>query len=275
MFFLNFESGLGKYIMSTDNFREIPPAKIAQLPGTSRGYRPLVGTIQRLPPQCKARIEKYIPAYGRLLTFLGFKKDNLNDEEFLKKHIELGNLEIVKYLFTNTKYEKFIIREMASKYGQIHILDWAIHLDTPPSFHPYLCAKAAGAGQLETLQWLRAQDPPCPWDNYVLPKASQYGHLEILKWARSQNPPCPWDEHVCEQAASQGQLDVLKWLRAQDPPCPWNKWVCYTAAQHGHLDVLKWLRAQDPPCPWDRSLYDYANHSNQHAVVEWVVEQGL
>jgi hypothetical protein len=62
-------------------------------------------------------------------------------------------------------------------------------------------------------------------------------------------------------------------MRAQDPPCPWDEQACNFAAHSGNLEMLQWLRAQDPPCPWDARTCTAATREGHLEMLQWMRAQ--
>ncbi len=178
-----------------------------------------IDKLKNLPPQCKQRIHKYIPAYGRLLNFLGFPHDNLTLEQFVFAHVKQGNLEIIKW-------------------SQIdgYMVSWCEQ-------------EAADLGHLHILKWAREHTYPC--DDVTSLLAAAGGHINVLEWLK-KNTKFKMAAYLCDAAVEGNSLKGLKWLRAQDPPCRWSKSTSDTAKRLNHLHLLKWMREQNPPCPGSR-----------------------
>ncbi len=241
-------------IVTTDNFGEIPTAKLSLL-----------------PPQCKARIQKYTPAYGRLLNFIGFPHDHMDDQAMFARHLELGNLEIMKLIrpWTDLEFWDESVCSRAIRWGHLHIVKWAfLHIHS--ASHNVLCT-AASVGNIEILEW--AFEKKLSTHN-AYRTAARFGQLDALKWLRAQDPTSQWESKICLYAARHGKLEVLKWVRSQDPPCPWDEWTCASAARSGYLITLKWLRGQDPPCPWDDYTQTYARIYGHPDVHQWAIDNG-
>jgi hypothetical protein len=129
-----------------------------------------------------------------------------HQKKLCKKAAELGQLDVLQYLFSN---------------GSV--------------WDNRCCSTAALNGHLDVLKWLHENG--CPWDSGTCANAALSGHLNVLQWARENG--CPWDESTCACAASSGHFDVLEWAHNND--CPWDEKTSAFAARDGHGQILEWV----------------------------------
>ncbi len=120
----------------------------------------------------------------------------------------------------------------AVELGRLDILKWLKKNGCP--WNVNTCSYAAKNGHLELLKWAQAQG--CLWSyNRMCHHAAQYGQLDILKWCK--NNGCTLDAQVCALAASFGSLEIIQYLRGAG--CEWDDSTCMNAAKKCHLHVLK------------------------------------
>ncbi len=183
--------------------------------------------IKTLPPQCKHRIAKYIPAYSYLLDFLGFPRGKLTYGDFMDAHTRFGNIRVVKLSYDASK-------------------DHYHHGDTST-------ACAAESGSIEMVK-LIGRFSGVMWSSEANQAAAKHGHLELLKWAYSK---CYYvNRHLSALSAIEGgHLDVLKWLRSNEYGWNITEYIA-TAVVFKQPHIEKWIRetgdlqlCKDPELP--------------------------
>ncbi len=191
--------------------------------------------------------------------------------------IENGDLQTLKERKPRAPVIVNQVCRFASKFGQMHILKWAItEADPPfPATSIHICANLVLFGNLEDLIW--ATEHSCPLSLACMENAARHNYRNIVVWLREHG--CAWDGSVTAAAAEGGHLEMLEMLREQNPDdrCPWDTRCCNRAAQNGNIQMLKWLR--DPTkasgvCAWGNSVCYDAIFSGNVELAKWAYEEG-
>lgn len=123
----------------------------------------------------------------------------------------------------------------AMELGRLDILKWLAQNNIYPA--EYATAFAAAHGKLELLKWLD-QNGIHPIEDDVT-SAMMNGQLEVVKWLVQIKRFYP-SQDIINGAAASGQLEVLKWLAQAYNLYP-NQDGADDAAAYDETDVLKWL----------------------------------
>lgn len=137
------------------------------------------------------------------------KQDDLRDERWCEKAASTGDIELIKFGYTNGHSLKggmmSAIRNgywECVKYMHGNGCEWPI----------YACKQAIQHGHLHLVSLLH--DHGCPWDDLTIPEAVRCGHLDVVKYAR--NHGCQWGDDflgdLCELAAINGNVELMQYL---------------------------------------------------------------
>ena len=189
-----------------------------------------------------------------------------NWENATHKAVEIGNLDILKYLAKN-----------------------CIVLSS------YCCALAAANGHFEILKWMHENQ--CEWNSETTSNAASYGNLSILQWLIEKK--CPVNpEKMATCAISRGNLQLIEWLASKFTIDWKNASFSTIAISNSHWDILEWLLAKkchvdsiilairngarldilkklfyvEPNTDWDK-LCETAGSYGRFDFIEWVSHQ--
>ena len=135
------------------------------------------------------------------------------DEETIKVAAARGNLEMLKYCFSNGC----------------------------PCDKKEVCEQAAYGGHLDCLRFLLDKvNPSRKTEEDAAHQAARRDNLEMLKYCFSND--CPCDKHAsCQHAAFKGHLDCLRFLFDKlKPSRKTEEEAVYQATCGGHTDILKY-----------------------------------
>ena len=124
------------------------------------------------------------------------------------------------------------VGDAAASGGHIEVLEWI-----PIMSLPNIYEEAARFGQLHVIQWAISRKFSLPSNNRIFAIAAQYRQWEILHFLHKNG--FPLTENVAESAASGGNLEVLKWLVNNGYKL--TKQCAVEAAKKGHSEVFLWL----------------------------------
>lgn len=148
--------------------------------------------------------------------------------------MEGGHLITVKWLFNNKCNNSQYTCHLASRFGQITILEWVISQSYCYEFWDCVCT-AADYGQLEIIQYLETlgKDIKKP---LVCHHAALGNHFALLKWLRQHE--YPWNERTSSAAAENANLECLIWILEHG--CPWSERTNLNKKRH--CEIIKWLK---------------------------------
>jgi len=148
------------------------------------------------------------------------------DEKTIKVAADKGNLEMLKYCFSN---------------------------DCPYD-EEESCKQAAAGGHLDCLRFLFDQvEPSRETEEEAAVQAACGGHMDILKYFVEERKIVDAVKIECvANAALYGQLDCLKYLLGEEVKAPPNDWRYITHARyHEHPDCENYLLEKGCPEPTD------------------------
>lgn len=200
-----------------------------------------------------------------------------------------------RYFRDNHMYDSEAV-DQASKYGQIHILDWWWRRSGLPLRYTELALEHASAkGHIHVLDWWR--DAANQDDTVVLRPgrallwATQHGQVDVLRWWDASDIPIAHGEGVAKMASRWGKVDALEtWRRLKgDNKLVFDGEVLVAPTVHQHIGVLEWWRrfahgelegmegrrqpVEFRTCNIEEALED--SIGDQKAVRKWWGENGL
>jgi len=147
------------------------------------------------------------------------------DEKTIKAAASLGNLEMLKYCFSN-------------------------HC---PCDEEELCERAAAGGNLDCVRFLFDKVKPSrDTEGKAAVRAAGYGHLDIMKYFVEERKISDAVKKSCvANAVGYGRLDCLKYL-VEEAKVPLNNWGDIARARYlEHTDCLNYLLEKGSPEPTD------------------------
>jgi hypothetical protein len=147
------------------------------------------------------------------------------DEETITVAADVGNLEMLKYCFSN---------------------------DCPYD-EEESCKQATAGGHLDCLRFLVDKvEPSRDTEKEAALQAAAYGHLDIVKYFVEERKI--WDDlKLCcvKNAAMHGRIDCLNYL-VEEAKVPLNDWEYIAFARYfGHPDCVNYLLEKGSPEPTD------------------------
>jgi hypothetical protein len=152
-----------------------------------------------------------------------------------------GHLDCLQYVCVNGCEVSPRVTTMCSQYGHFECLQYAHSVGGP--WNGNATSAAAAIGRVDVLQYLHEHG--CPWDASATKAAAICNQLNTLRYAHEHG--CPWGAEVCENAAERGYLELLKY--AYEHGCPLTVETAERAAENGHLECLRY--AFHSGCPKD------------------------
>jgi hypothetical protein len=175
------------------------------------------------------------------LTCAKYLIDNYSMKTMAMDAAQVGNLEILKYIYHNTPLNLKVC-QTAAHYGHLDCLRYAHEVARVPLYTSVL-ETAAQYGHLDCLKYIYENERRyVPFTRLTI-LAAENGHLDCLKYIYENSvalPPMMVVE-AAEGAAKNGHLDCLKYLSRWPWPFSWEQ-ILNIAAQNGQLDCLKYLR---------------------------------
>ncbi|CAL6306507.1 unnamed protein product [Bathycoccus prasinos] len=158
------------------------------------------------------------------------------DEETINEAAFIGNLEILKYCFSNDC----------------------------PCDKQASCFQAAGKGHLDCVRFLVDKlKPSRKTEKDAAMLAAQFGHMDILKYFVEERKISLEGKFTCVGGAAMfGRLDCLKYL-VEEAKVPIDKWRCIAwqciacARYHEHPDCLNYFREKGCAEPTDEEYAEY------------------
>ena len=158
------------------------------------------------------------------------------DEETIKTSADKGNIEMLKYCFSNDC----------------------------PCDKQASCIQAAGKGHLDCIRFLVDKlKPSRKTEKDAAMLAAQFGHTDILKYFVEERKISLEGKFTCVGGAAMfGRLDCLKYLveEAKVPIDKWHciAWQCIACARYfEHPDCLNYFREKGCPEPTDEEYAEY------------------
>ena len=158
------------------------------------------------------------------------------DEETINEAAFIGNLEMLKYCFSNDC----------------------------PCDKQASCIQAAGKGHLDCIRFLVDKlKPSRKTEKDAAMLAAQFGHTDILKYFVEERKISLEGKFTCVGGAAMfGRLDCLKYLveEAKVPIDKWHciAWQCIACARYfEHPDCLNYFREKGCPEPTDEEYAEY------------------
>jgi hypothetical protein len=158
------------------------------------------------------------------------------DEETIKTSADKGNIEMLKYCFSNDC----------------------------PCDKQASCIQAAGKGHLDCIRFLVDKlKPSRKTEKDAAMLAAQFGHTDILKCFVEERKISLEGKFTCVGGAAMfGRLDCLKYLveEAKVPIDKWHciAWQCIACARYfEHPDCLNYFREKGCPEPTDEEYAEY------------------
>jgi hypothetical protein len=158
------------------------------------------------------------------------------DEETINQAASLGNLEMLKYCFSNDC----------------------------PCDEKEACGQAAIKGHLDCIRFLVDKVKPSrETEEKAAMLAAQFGHTDILKYFVEERKISLEGKFTCVGGAAMfGRLDCLKYLveEAKVPIDKWHciAWQCIACARYfEHPDCLNYFREKGCPEPTDEEYAEY------------------
>ena len=175
-------------------------------------------------------------AFTNKLEFLKWAREVKQcewDEKTIKVAAAIGNLEMLKYCFSNEC----------------------------PCDEEMSCKQAAAGGHLDCLRFLFDKVKPSrDTEKETAIQATCGGHVEILKYFVEERkiPDGLKSECMCN-AAMHGKLDCLKYLLGEEAKAPLNDWQYIASARYyEHPDCENYLLEKGCPEPTDEEYEEYA-----------------
>ena len=153
------------------------------------------------------------------------------DEETITVAALIGNLEMLKYCFSNGC----------------------------PYNEKEACEQAAAGGHLDCLRFLFDKVKPSrDTEKQAALQAAAYGHLDILKYfVEERKIPEEVKSDCMAIVAKFGQLDCLKYL-VEEAKVPLNHWGYVACARYyEHTDCLNYLLEKGSPEPTDEQYAEF------------------
>ncbi|KAK2613036.1 hypothetical protein QQS21_000965 [Conoideocrella luteorostrata] len=188
--------------------------------------------------------------------------------------------------------------DIASKNGQVHILDWWWRRSgLPLRYTETALEQASGRGHLLVLEWWR--DAAAQDEEIVLRPgrsllwASQHGQADVLKWWDASGIPIAHGDAVAKVASRWGQDQVLEtWRRLKgDSKLVFDPEVLLSSTIHQHVHVLEWWRkfahgelegmegrkqlVEFRTCNIEEALEDSIGDQDQNRARKWWARYGL
>jgi hypothetical protein len=154
------------------------------------------------------------------------------DERTIKVAADIGNLEMLKYCFSN-----------------------GCPYDEGES-----CKQAAIGGHLDCLRFLVDKVKPSrETERTAALQAAAYGHLDILKYFVEERKIADVVKSNCVyNAAAYGRLDCLKYLLGEEAKTPLHDWEYIANARyHEHPECENYLLEKGSPEPTDEVYADF------------------
>ena len=179
-------------------------------------------------------------AFTNKLEFLKWAREVKQcewDEQTIYHAASLGNLEMLKYCFSN-----------------------GCPCDEDKSF-----IKAAIEGHLDCVRFLFDKVKPSrETEEQAARQAAAYGHLDILKYFVEERKISEEVKNVCVyHAAEHGQLDCIKYL-VEDAKVPLHDWDFIASARYfKHPDCENYLLEKGCPEPTDEEYAEFIEEEEQ------------
>jgi hypothetical protein len=166
------------------------------------------------------------------------------DERTIEMAAAIGNLEMLKYCFSNDcPCDEKESRARAAAGGHLDCLRFLfdkMNLSRRKEDQAWFCSQVAETNKLEFLKWAR-EVKHCEWDERTIEMAAFKGNLEMLKYCFSNDCPCD-EEQACTLAADRGHLDCLRFLFDKVKPSRrTEKYAALLAAGDGHMHILRYF----------------------------------
>jgi hypothetical protein len=175
-----------------------------------------------------------------------------------------GHLDCLQYACENGCEVSPRVTTMASQYGHFECLKYAHSVGGP--WNENATSAAAAIGRVDILQYLHEHG--CPWDASATKAAAICNQLKTLQYAHEHG--CPWGAEVCENAAERGYLELLKY--AYEHGCPLTVETAESAAEKGHLECLRY--AFDSGCPRNPNICTKSAGGGHLECLKLAHEQG-
>jgi len=172
-------------------------------------------TVTQPFKEIKSELSKFKNEYPFVAIWISVVDEERSLESRMEAAMELGVLEVVKYLEERGAIYTLMALTSATAGGKLTCLEYALRMDTPHCDTSDLPKVAAEYGQLECLQYLHSLGLSL---HECASAAAASGSLNCLKYV---------DDHLGPSFARVGEFDV-----------------CKAAAQSGHLQCLEYAHKQ-------------------------------
>jgi hypothetical protein len=160
------------------------------------------------------------------------------DERTINAAAEKGNLEMLKYCFSND-----------------------CSCDEKES-----CTRAAAQGYLDCVRFLFDKvEPSRETEKEAAMQAAGLGHTDIVKYFVEERKISDEGKFTCVGGAAMfGRLDCLKYLLGEEAKAPLNFWTYIALARyHEHPDCENYLLEKGCPEPTDEQYADFVENTKQ------------
>jgi hypothetical protein len=186
----------------------------------------------------------------------------------LKKGVKYGHISIVEWAYKQYKICDGVSADIfntASKYGQTHLLQWALDHAFNPSNAFYQWA--IKRGHVGVLQW--ALDHYYLSETPLWKRAVKKEQTLILQWALDHRYQI--GDEIYIKAVRHDKIKILQW--AHDRQQKIYSSFLKNAVDFGSIKVLQW--AKDNNYEFDADLALYAINNNLRNPSEWFLKAGL
>jgi len=191
--------------------------------------------------------------------------------DVLNSAVRVGNLEMVKWLYSNGCTSDVFTCANATEQGHLEVLQY-LHENGCPLTR-FTMYHATIHNKIDILEYLHSND--CPGERDVCVTAVRNSQFEVLKWFNEKG--FSLGNKACEYAVENNRLDVLTWLR--EIGCDWDSTAYVNAINNDRMDIVQYLHENN--CPWSDQVFNHIDRLNIYDVVdkrfeilEWLHKNG-
>lgn len=208
-----------------------------------------------------------------LLMYEAIKNGLVCTYETIYIAIQLGNLDVIQWMFRNGLLIYCNACDIAAIHGQFEVLKWlfsvgfSVRNDDGRPLQYFNCI--VFAGHLEVAKWLHTKNPDGCLNSHTMVCAAETGNLDMVMWLNSIG--CEWDEYALICATKLFHWPIFDFLyeitQLNDELFPkkdklfhdavlydsvgiferihrrgviWNEKICTEAISQGKLEILQW-----------------------------------
>lgn len=186
---------------------------------------------------------------------------------------KVGDIRVLEWLGVpkdKDMHGLYFCAKAAARHGSTHVLHWMLETGVDMRYPTQGAFEAAAdGGHVDTMAWVIENCPRVRCFGQAALSAAKNGHLPALEYLRSQGYEFQ-NSSALQHAVIGGKLDAVKWLRQLG--CQWNPVMFQCAVRTLDLDALKWMMADG--CPVGHDTFASVKGWNIE-VMEWLLAEGF